>query len=324
MVCGHRAGDWLELRGENLTLPAGPVLFHLCAGGAPADPSGEAADDAPARLDDHRHRDRVSRPQLRRAVPHHPHRHAHVPPQRRDRRAAAAGMSVDLPARRARARLHRLVPAEGRLATGRRPRPRRRRCRAGRHGSVRRRGHHDLRLRGHLHRRRSPDRRVAEAARRARRRRACAGAHQVRARPRSAANALARRRGARRRPLARAPRRGPPRPGAAALVGLRRPGLRGRGRVARRAAPRRQDPAHRPDQLRPEAPGGNRRRRYPGRLAPGAVFRARPAARQRHRRTMRAQRHRPALLRRAGWRISVGPLPGTAPIPARRSRIDRS
>ena len=22
MVCGHRAGDWLELRGENLTLPA--------------------------------------------------------------------------------------------------------------------------------------------------------------------------------------------------------------------------------------------------------------------------------------------------------------
>ena len=23
MVCGHRAGDWLELRGEQLTLPAG-------------------------------------------------------------------------------------------------------------------------------------------------------------------------------------------------------------------------------------------------------------------------------------------------------------
>ena len=23
MVCGHRPGDWLELRGENLTLPAG-------------------------------------------------------------------------------------------------------------------------------------------------------------------------------------------------------------------------------------------------------------------------------------------------------------
>ena len=23
MVCGHRAGDWLEVRGENLTLPAG-------------------------------------------------------------------------------------------------------------------------------------------------------------------------------------------------------------------------------------------------------------------------------------------------------------
>jgi len=23
MVCGHRAGDWLEVRGENLTMPAG-------------------------------------------------------------------------------------------------------------------------------------------------------------------------------------------------------------------------------------------------------------------------------------------------------------
>ena len=23
MVCGHRAGDWFEVRGENLTLPAG-------------------------------------------------------------------------------------------------------------------------------------------------------------------------------------------------------------------------------------------------------------------------------------------------------------
>jgi aryl-alcohol dehydrogenase-like predicted oxidoreductase len=33
---------------------------------------------------------------------------------------------------------------------------------------------------------------------------------------------------------------------------------------------------------------GNRRRRYPGRLAPGAVFRARPAARQQPRRTMPA------------------------------------
>ena len=72
------------------------------------------------------------------------------------------------------------------------------------------------------------------------------------------------------------------------------------------------------------APGGNRRRRHPGRLAPGAVFGARPAAGQRHRGTMRAQRHRPALLRRAGWRISVGPLPGQRRSRPRRSRIDRS
>ncbi len=61
MVCGHRAGDWLELRGENLTLPRGPALFHLCAGGAAAAAAGEAADDAPARLDDDRRRDRLSR-----------------------------------------------------------------------------------------------------------------------------------------------------------------------------------------------------------------------------------------------------------------------
>src|SRR6187551_3850090 len=26
MVCGHRAGDWLEVRGENLTLPPGQAF----------------------------------------------------------------------------------------------------------------------------------------------------------------------------------------------------------------------------------------------------------------------------------------------------------
>src|SRR5262245_32893014 len=32
MVCGHRAGDWLELRGENLTLPAGqPFSIYALA-----------------------------------------------------------------------------------------------------------------------------------------------------------------------------------------------------------------------------------------------------------------------------------------------------
>jgi len=33
MVCGHRAGDWLEIHGENLTLPAGQPfsLYALAA-----------------------------------------------------------------------------------------------------------------------------------------------------------------------------------------------------------------------------------------------------------------------------------------------------
>jgi len=33
MVCGHRAGDWLELRGENLTLPPGQAfsIYALAA-----------------------------------------------------------------------------------------------------------------------------------------------------------------------------------------------------------------------------------------------------------------------------------------------------
>jgi uncharacterized repeat protein (TIGR04076 family) len=32
MVCGHRAGDWFELRGENLSLPAGqPFSIYALA-----------------------------------------------------------------------------------------------------------------------------------------------------------------------------------------------------------------------------------------------------------------------------------------------------
>ena len=95
MVCGHRAGDWLELRGENLTLPAGqPFSIYALAALLPLLPAKQRA-DPPARLDDHRHRHRVSRSQLRRTVPHHPHRHAHVSPRRRDGRAAAAGSQDD-------------------------------------------------------------------------------------------------------------------------------------------------------------------------------------------------------------------------------------
>jgi len=40
MVCGHRAGDWLELRGENLTLPAGqPFSIYALAALLPVLPA---------------------------------------------------------------------------------------------------------------------------------------------------------------------------------------------------------------------------------------------------------------------------------------------
>ena len=39
MVCSHRAGDWFEVQGENLRLPAAAA--------------GQAAPDARQRLDDH-------------------------------------------------------------------------------------------------------------------------------------------------------------------------------------------------------------------------------------------------------------------------------
>ena len=61
-----------------------------------------------------------------------------------------------------------------------------------------------------------------------------------------------------------------------------------------------------------------------GGLAPGAIFRARPAPGQRHGRALGARRHRPALLRRAGRRFSLRPLPTAGQIPRRRSRTDRS
>ena len=80
MVCGHRAGDWLEVRGENLTLPPGqPFSIYALAALLPH-PSRETATHARARLDDHRRRHRVPRSQLRCAISHHPHRHPHVSP----------------------------------------------------------------------------------------------------------------------------------------------------------------------------------------------------------------------------------------------------
>lgn len=47
MVCSHRAGDWLELSGENLTLPAGqPFSIYALAALLPILPAKQRVTDA--------------------------------------------------------------------------------------------------------------------------------------------------------------------------------------------------------------------------------------------------------------------------------------
>ena len=46
MVCGHRAGDWLELHGENLTLPPGqPFSIYALAALIPILPAKQRPTD---------------------------------------------------------------------------------------------------------------------------------------------------------------------------------------------------------------------------------------------------------------------------------------
>ena len=46
MVCDHRAGDWLEVRGENLTLPAGqPVSIYALSALLPLIPAKQRQTD---------------------------------------------------------------------------------------------------------------------------------------------------------------------------------------------------------------------------------------------------------------------------------------
>ena len=46
MVCGHHAGDWLELRGENLTLPPGqPFSIYALAALIPILPAKQRPTD---------------------------------------------------------------------------------------------------------------------------------------------------------------------------------------------------------------------------------------------------------------------------------------
>ena len=47
MVCGHRAGDWLEVRGEDLSLPAGqPFSMYALAALLPILPAKQRVTDA--------------------------------------------------------------------------------------------------------------------------------------------------------------------------------------------------------------------------------------------------------------------------------------
>ena len=60
MVCNHREGDYFELRGENLSLPAGQSFpLYPLAALLPLLP-GQAAPDPSQRLDDLRRRNRLS------------------------------------------------------------------------------------------------------------------------------------------------------------------------------------------------------------------------------------------------------------------------
>src|SRR5262249_5154280 len=76
-------------------LPAGPDLPALSPRGHPAAAAGQAARHPPQRLDDHRRRDRLPGPPLRRPLPHHPHGPAHLPPRRSDARPAAAAFMTE-------------------------------------------------------------------------------------------------------------------------------------------------------------------------------------------------------------------------------------
>ena len=68
-----KVGDSFELRGEMLHSAAGAGLLDLFAGRAAAAAAGQAARHRPARLDDHRRRGRLPRPELPDALSHHAH-----------------------------------------------------------------------------------------------------------------------------------------------------------------------------------------------------------------------------------------------------------
>ena len=149
-----------------------------------------------------------------------------------------------------------------------------------RHDRLRRRRHHDLRLRRHLHRRRGADRRLprrGSPATRPRCRGQDEGPHQVRARPRTAAAHRPPLRRGDHRPVAAAAGDRASRPGAVPLVGLRPCPAMSRRRTGSTAAARGQDRASRRHQFRHATLGEMLDAGIPLVSHAAAVFAARPA-----------------------------------------------
>ena len=174
MVCSHHAGDWFAVEGENLRFPDGQAFsLYALAALLPLLPAKQRVTDD----NDWMTTDTdiaCPDPQLRRTLPNHAHRPSDVPAQRGDGRAAAAARDHAVTARVPRVALapgydiSRLLKGGWQLAGGHGAVDRE--ARARRHGRRSSRGHHHVRLRGHLHRRRGVDRCVSGARARPRRR----------------------------------------------------------------------------------------------------------------------------------------------------------
>jgi hypothetical protein len=206
MVCGTAPATGSSYAGEpSRCLRAMPFSIYALAALIPILPAKQRLTHH-QRLDDNRHRHRVSRPQLRRKVPHHTDWHAHVPSRRVTAVPLPTGCDRGFHPYATCSRLHRL--AASCRAGGSWPRPRSHRPgrRVGRHGSLRGAGITTFDCANIYTGVRSSDRRVAEAARRSGHR-ARAGAHASTCPTSIVCQPLpGRRRCAASRPLAGAPR----------------------------------------------------------------------------------------------------------------------
>ena len=312
----RRAGRRLfRAQGRNADAAAGTGLLDLFARRRAAAARRQAAADAPQRLDDQRRRNRLSRPELPEPAAHRAHRPAPLPPQRDDGDAAAGAEGANEPRRNSRARAglrdHPRHPR--RLAA--RGRPRRDRSRDARSTissppstPASRRSTAPTSTPAS----RSSTARCAQRLRATRgdeAARAAACPHQARARP------LDRCRRFDARDVEAIVDRSLPRLGVERLDLVQfhwwdyaEPRwLEALGWLddLRRAGKMRHDRRH---QFRHAACARDPRRRHSARLDAGAIFRARPAAGERLRRSLPRARRRAALLWLGGGRLPVGSL----------------